>query len=405
LASSYVGYPVHYFGDVVPAELVTDGALEHLDEITRRYGHPTPEDVKKLASNAPTSDRTTLVRPDFRAWYASSWGRPLAEFLIAFGLWVALLAIGLWRDELLVRVAMVLPLTLLSGHLFTLAHDAGHGSFSTSRAVNGVVGRLGLMPSVHVFGLWRFHHDVHHRYTNLCGRDFVWAPLTVSEYRDLPRWRRRLHRAYRHPSGLGLGLHYAIEIWAPRMLWPRKRHEPPQRSRHLADTFVLYGLLIGLAVPAWGLVALVESERTGDVGSWVSALMLLFVFPLIGTHWLIGFVIYLNHTHPDIVWYDDAVEWSRHQVQLEGSAGVRFDPLRHVLLPRRIMNHTVHHLDPGVPLRALASAQQHLVVSRGDQVVSWDWSRRQFSETLTRCKLYDFDAQRWITYPATEDRT
>jgi omega-6 fatty acid desaturase (delta-12 desaturase) len=130
----------------------------------------------------------------------------------------------------------------------------------------------------------------------------------------------------------------------------------------------------------------------------------LFVLPLIGTHWLIGFVIYLNHTHPDIVWYDDPVEWSRRQVQLEGSAGVRLGGLRHVLLPRRIMNHTVHHLDPGVPLRSLKPAQQDLVASRGDAVVSWNWSPLRFREILTRCKLYDYEARKWRTYAEAESR-
>lgn len=365
----------------------------------------TREDTPKPDADATAVDGTTSVRPDFQAWYASGWGRPLAEFVIVFGLWMAVLAIGLWSGELAVCAAMVLPLTLLSGHLFTLAHDAGHGSLSTSGLVNGVVGRLGLVPSVHVFGLWRYHHDVHHRYTNLRGRDFVWNPLAVSEYRALPPWRRRLHRVFRHRSGLGLGVHYAFEIWAPRMLWPWKHCEPRRRSRFRADAFVLYGLLIGLAVSAWAFVAFVDAERAGDFGFWASASVLLVVFPLIGTQWLIGFVIFLNHTHPDIVWYDDPTEWSRNQVQLEGSAGVRFDPLRHVLLPRRIMNHTVHHLDPGVPLRSLEDAQRHLVANHADDVVSWDWSPRQFSETLTRCKLYDFETQQWINYPAAEDRT
>jgi omega-6 fatty acid desaturase (delta-12 desaturase) len=254
-----------------------------------------------------------------------------------------------------------------------------------------------------VLGLWRFHHDVHHRYTNLRGHDFVWTPLTVAEYRALPGWRRRLHHVYRHPSGIGLGLHYAIEIWAPRMLWPRKRHEFPHRARQLADAVLLYGMIVALALTAWVFVAGVDPDRAGDARSWAVAAVLLFLFPLLGAHWLIGFVIYLNHTHPDIVWYDDPAERSRHQVQLEGSAGQRLGRLRHVLLPRRIMNHTAHHIDPGVPLSGLADAQQHLVDTFGDRVVSSDWSLRHFRDVLTRCKLYDYDAQRWLTYEAIGD--
>jgi omega-6 fatty acid desaturase (delta-12 desaturase) len=345
-----------------------------------------------------------LVRADLRPWRESSWALPLAGFVATFCLWMAALAVGLWSPHWPVRAALVVPLTLLSGQLFTLGHDAGHGSFSTSRTVNSVVGRLALLPSLHVLGLWRFHHDVHHRHTNLRRHDFVWTPLTVAEYRALPGWRRRLHHVYRHPSGVGLGLHYAIEIWAPRMLWPWRRHDVPKRACISADVLLLYGVVIGLAIAGWWFVAVVAPDRVGDVGSWASAIGLLIVLPLIGTQWLIGFVIYLNPTHPDIAWYDDPAEWSLHQVQLEGSAGQRCAGPRQALLPRRILNHTAHHVDPGVPLRSLDGAQRHLVANSGDRVVSWNWSRSRFRDVVTRCKLYDYESQRWLTYAAIDDQ-
>lgn len=170
--------------------------------------------MTNLAATTTPNVGDSSARPDLRVWHASSWGGPLAVFSLTFGLWVGLLAMGVWSPHWWVRLALVAPLTLLSGQLFTLGHDAAHGSFSTSRTVNALTGRLALLPSVHVFGLWRFHHDLHHRYTNLRGRDFVWTPLAVGEYRALPPWRRWLHRLERHPSGFGLGLHYAVEIWA-----------------------------------------------------------------------------------------------------------------------------------------------------------------------------------------------
>ena len=351
------------------------------------------------------SGRTSPVRLRFSRWYETGWRRPWCEFVVTFGLWAGALGVGLWAGPWQVRLAMALPLTLLSSRLFTLAHDAGHGSFATSRTVNAVVGRLALVPSVHVFGLWRFHHDAHHRYTNLRGRDFVWTPLSAAEYAALSRPRRALHRLYRHGSGGGLGPHYSIEIWAPRMLWPRRHSAPSRRAPLVADTVLLYVLLIALAVSAWRFVSIIDAGRAADAGFWASAVALLFLVPLIGTHWLIGFVIYLKHTHPDIVWYDDPAEWARHRVQLEGSAGVRFDGPRHLLLPRRILNHTVHHLDPGVPLRSLEPAQRDLLARRPDDVVSWDWSARHFREILTRCKLYDYEARRWLTYAEADDRT
>ncbi|MCP4961329.1 MAG: hypothetical protein GY925_18955, partial [Actinomycetia bacterium] len=264
------------------------------------------------------------VRSELRAWHTSSWLGPVVEFTAVFGFWVMALVVGLWSEDGFVRALMALPALAAVGQLFTMGHDAGHGSFSTSRLVNGVVGRVAFVPSAHVLGLWRFHHDVHHRYTCLRGSDYVWVPLTVAEYRALSPWRRILHRFYRHRSGIGLSLHYAIEIWAPRMLWPRVCHGLRARGRLLADTVFLYAALAALAGLAWAFVAVVHPERSADIGFWLLAGVWLFVVPLVAAHWMIGFVIYLNHTHPDVVWYDDPTEWARHRVQLEGSVGVRF---------------------------------------------------------------------------------
>ncbi len=342
---------------------------------------------------------------DLTAWHATSWARPLAVFLATFGLWVGVVVTGLWVDHSLARVVLVVPLALLSGQLFMLAHDAGHRSYSTSQAVNAIVGRLGLLPSLHVLGLWRHHHDLHHRYTNLMGSDFVWTPLSIKEYKALPGYRRAMHRAFRHPSSLGLGWHYAIEIWAPRMLWPRRCHRLPNRGRLIIDALLLLVLVGGAVALASVFVRGVDPERVGDVGFWVSVVVFLWVLPLIGTQWLIGFVIYLNHTHPDVVWYDDVDEWARHEVQLEGSTGLRFHRVRDALLPRRIMNHTAHHVDPAVPLDRLDEAQQHLTATYGARVTSPEFSWRWMRDVLRRCQLYDYDARRWSTYATAEDQS
>jgi omega-6 fatty acid desaturase (delta-12 desaturase) len=359
--------------------------------------------MSNVALTDPHVQAPRSERPDLRAWHATSWARPLAVFLTTFGLWVGVVTIGLWVEHWVARAALVGPLALLSGQLFTLAHDAGHGSYSTSRTMNAIVGRLALVPSVHVLGLWRHHHDLHHRYANLRSRDFVWTPLSVDEYRTLPAHRRALHRAFRHPSSVGLGLQYAVEIWAPRMLWPRQCYRLPNRGRLIADALLLCALLVGTGAAAWAFVGVVDPVRMGDVGFWISTVVFLFVLPLIGTQWLIGFVIYLNHTHPDVVWHDGADEWARHEVQLEGSTSLRFHPVRHALMPRRIMNHTAHHVDPGVPLRRLAAAQQHLVAADCDRIVSPEFSWRWLHTVLRHCQLYDYDAQRWIPYTAAED--
>ena len=172
----------------------------------------------------------------------------------------------------------------------------------------------------------------------------------------------------------------------------------------MADVAILAAMLAGGVLLGVLLVDAVRPERVGDPMFWVSAAVFLVLVPLAATHWMIGWVIYLNHTHPDIVWYDDPAEWSRRRVQLEGSADPRFAGWGQSLLPRRIMNHAAHHLDPGVPLRRLREAQRRLADTVGDRFVSYPWSASTRREILTRCKLYDYDARCWLTYAAAEER-
>jgi len=340
------------------------------------------------------------LRRELTAFYEVSAVAPLLAFTVSAGVWLALIGIGLWAESTILRLALIVPLALASGQLFVIGHDAAHGSFSASRTVNAVTGRLAFVPSVHVFGLWRRHHNVHHRYTNLRGRDFVWTPLSIDEYEDLPRWHRALHRVYRNRTGLGLGVHYLVEIWAPRMLYPWRGGDRRGRGRLLRDTAVLYASLGALVYAGYRFALAVDPDRAGDRGYLVSTVLLLFVLPLIGTHWLIGFVIFLNHTHPDIVWYDDPEVWARRDVQIECSAGLRL-PKSGPMLPRRIMNHTAHHVNTKVPVRRLAPAQRYLVASAGTRVVSYEWSPRRFAEILATCRIYDYDTQEWLGYSGT----
>ena len=206
--------------------------------------HPTIAEIQSVNRGRPDTGLLLMFcRPvgSYFAWGALRLGlRPIhvscfnfvlvlaACGMFAFGeprwrLPAALLLI-LWQlldatDGTMARAVLSIPLAIVSGQLFMIGHDAAHGSFSTSRKNNVVMGRLALLPSLHVFSLWRDHHNVHHKYTNLKSHDFVWTPLSVAEYRCLPWHRRLLHRIFHNRFGTGLGLHYAIEIWIPRMLW------------------------------------------------------------------------------------------------------------------------------------------------------------------------------------------
>ncbi|MDH3293701.1 MAG: hypothetical protein OER95_05205, partial [Acidimicrobiia bacterium] len=73
---------------------------------------------------------------EFRVWYEASWLRPALEFTAVFGLWILALFVGLWSGSGLMLALMALPATLAVGQLFMIGHDAGHGSYSSSRLLN-----------------------------------------------------------------------------------------------------------------------------------------------------------------------------------------------------------------------------------------------------------------------------
>ncbi len=84
-----------------------------------------------------------------------------------------------------VLVCTTLPTKLAAGtvaglaivRLFVLGHDACHRSFFSSRAWNRRVARLVFLPSLTTYSLWEAGHNLgHHVFTNLRGRDYVWAP-------------------------------------------------------------------------------------------------------------------------------------------------------------------------------------------------------------------------------------
>lgn len=69
--------------------------------------------------------------------------------------------------------------------LFVLGHDCGHGSFSSSKTVNNLVGHL-----VHSFILvpyhgWRISHRTHHANHGHVEHDESWYPMTESIYNTI----------------------------------------------------------------------------------------------------------------------------------------------------------------------------------------------------------------------------
>ncbi len=207
-----------------------------------------------------------------------------------------------------VQLLMALLAGFMIARLFILGHDACHQSFTPHRRLNRWLGRLLFLPSLTPYSLWDVGHNiVHHGYTNLSGFDFVWQPATLEAYERMPAWKRALERAYR--SGWAPWLYYLVEIWWKRLYFPSKAVMPTRRGIFVADS-----LLVTAVAAAWVAGLVTAASATGQSAALASGRRLL--LPLLVWNALMGFVVYVHHTHTRIAWYDNKEELVRRPTPL-----------------------------------------------------------------------------------------
>src|SRR5262249_50859587 len=153
---------------------------------------------------------------------------------------------------------------------------------------------------------------------------------------------RALYRIYRTP--LGLALYYPLELWRERLFFPRARFLDRPRRAYTLDC-----LLVSAYMLAQGALVTAGSAGPGEVLLAV-ALGVILAWLVFG--WLIGFVVYFNHTHPSLVWYDGKEGWSPLVASVRATARLSF-PGWTRLFASNIMNHPAHHVDPRIPLARL----------------------------------------------------
>ena len=355
--------------------------------------------VLKRATEQELAAETTALpgamphRRVMREWLApiSRPSTPRALWLVAVDLllYAAGMAATVLAPHPLLQLAAALATGFVIGRLFILGHDACHQSFTAHRRLNRWLGRLLFLPSLTPYSLWEVGHNVvHHGYTNLKGFDFIWAPMTPAEYRALPAWRRALERFYR--SGWGPGLYYGLEIWWKRMLFPSARHMPTRRR-----VFTLDGLLVSAYAVLWIGALVWAAKATGQ--SAAGLLTLGFVVPFAFWNCMMGFVVYVHHTHEDIEWHEDKKAWSAAQPFVSTTLHLTFRSAIGGAL-HHIMEHTAHHVDMGIPLYRLKAAQALLEQRLPGRVVVQPFSWRWYWRTAHCCKLYEFDSKRWRSF-------
>jgi omega-6 fatty acid desaturase (delta-12 desaturase) len=320
--------------------------------------------------------------------------RSLARFLLLWiGYWLAFLgtAAAPWPALQLVGSC---ALFLFTFNLAMVGHDAGHGSLTRSALLNRWIGRLAFLASYVPYSGWfACHNALHHPFTNLRGKDPMWAPLTKEEYDALPPCGRAWERFRRTCFGVALD-----NIVLGLKLLVRPGHtvlaHVPRRAMFMLERWaVLAFLLLQVgALLAWQHYL----ERAwGTPVRPVSGLVTVILVPALLMNWWTGLLAFLSHTHPKVRWYADAEEWRQAQAGLECSVHLIAPwPLNWLL--GNALEHTAHHVAPKMPDRELARVQSQLEEEFPDvvcQVKVTDCLR-----ILAYCKLYDYENHRWLDF-------
>ncbi len=285
-----------------------------------------------------------------------------------------------------------------ASRLSLIGHDAGHGSLTTSARLNRWIGRLAFLPSYILFSVWvAGHNALHHAFTNLRGKDPLFAPLSKAEYDALTIVERLRERCYRTFFGVGL---YSLVIHVNALFFPGPAllSHVPNRTALRLERFALaafVALQIGITFVAQRLLA----------GTWdlpVAGLLAAIILPPLVFSWWSGFISFLHHTHPRVRWYADLEEWRRAQAGPDCAVHV-VAPWPIDLLLGNVLDHTAHHVAPKLPYPELAECQEQLETSVPGviETVNLFGCLRIFA----LCKLYDYENHRWLDFdgnPTTE---
>ena len=355
----------------------------------------TPRERSVAGRRAPSAhDTANRITQEF---HETSYAHPVIFLSVILTLYLGTIAtIGL-SDSWVAKLLCGVVLSIAVGKLFVVGHDACHGSFTPSARLNRTISFIALTVAYHVPATWRYWHNVvHHAFTNDLTRDFVWRPLSRAEFAASPRWRRRLERLYRHHSSVGIGLYYLLEILLPKMLVvpPVGASKATRSARLQMVAFHLFHLSV------LGWLAMGSSLFSGSWPSVADVAVNLacgFVGPLLYVCYALGFVVYFNHTHPEIKWYRGMTAgFTDHQTS--ATLYLKFQGISEFLLPSDIMSHVAHHLDTKIPVRHLPKAQERLVEQSGlsIRVEIWSWAFQ--SRVMRICKLYDPDEHQWTGF-------
>jgi acyl-lipid omega-6 desaturase (Delta-12 desaturase) len=321
------------------------------------------------------------LRAALAAYARPSTPLALALFAATLAVYGLALAGALLFPFLALRLLCSIAAGATIASLFVIGHDAAHGAFTASRALNGTIGRIAFLPALHNYSLWQVQHNrLHHRLVNLKGFN-SWSPLTKAEFDALPAWRHALERLYRGP--LGFAPYYLRERWWRDKFFPRRA-----RDRTRMSCWLDFALVSGAACAFIAALALSGGAEAVVFG---------FALPFLVWNAMMGATTYMQHTHTRVPWFEALEEWRGVGGQDEVTVQVEV-PRWYGFISHHIMDHPAHHAHPKIPLYRLAAAQRELNRPLGSRAVRQRFSPAYLWRTLASCKLYDYRQHRWLDF-------
>lgn len=297
------------------------------------------------------------------------------------------------------RLVFLIPLWIFSGlvvsALFVVGHDAGHHALFKSKRLCDWVGRITMLPSLHIYAAWQFGHNrVHHGFTVHEGRDFVWHPYSVEDYEQLTPFGKFMHRL--EWSWAGGGIYFLIEVWWKKMFAFKAPAKYVKEFRF--DRLFVYGFL-GLSAAALSVYSVAGLGLGGSSAALYTAWLFFKVvlMPFLLFNYFIGIVVYLHHIGPELKWHDHG-HWSKFRGQMEGTMIYRIKPRILDFFLHKIMIHVPHHVDMRIPFYHLEEAAEHIKSHFPNVVQDRPLHISDYFHFTRRCKLYDFHTEEWMDY-------
>ncbi|HWK01726.1 MAG TPA: fatty acid desaturase [Xanthobacteraceae bacterium] len=301
-----------------------------------------------MPQDLPQQSRTVSSVQDARAWMQTlaryrepNGARSIFEIVITVVplvlLWaVILIAVhfGHWY-----ALVLIIPAAGFMVRLFMIQHDCGHGSFFRGKQANDWVGRIIGIFTLTPYDFWRQTHAVHHAHSGnleLRGMGDI-ETYTVSEYLDMPRWRRLFYRIYRNPLflfAIGPAYLFFLQYRLPvGMMWSNGWRPWASTMATNAGIAFVVGLMIWLTgFQSFLLVYLPIVLLAASIGVWL---------------------FYVQHQFED-TWWAKRENWNHQQAALHGSS---YYDLPAVLrwFSANIGIHHVHHLSSKIPFYRLSN--------------------------------------------------